>query len=227
MRSYTGLDESTYYLLEIPDDIAPMQIAQQDAVMLALENSQVAIEMERKLLEAERFSSKTKKETGFNANLALKYGLTDVANNFTEAYTDVQDLQTFSFGFTMPVVDWGRQKAKRMTAEADLKLVQYSIVQEKENLKQQIVTVIRRFEMIQELVEYTRTADNISSSRFEIAKKRYLHGDIDITALNIARDEKDQGKQDFIQALRGYWESYFQIRILTLYDFENNQKLDI
>jgi len=52
-----------------------------------------------------------------------------------------------------------------------------------------------------------------------------LEQNISLTEYNIALEEKDRAKQDFIMALRDYWLTYYSIRILTLYDFENNQQL--
>lgn len=227
LRSYAGLDQNLAYRLTLPKNISAFVVDIYEASKLALTNSQVSTELNRKLLEAQENSMKSKKESGLNANLQLNYGVSNVGDNISDSYTNLQELQTFSLGFTMPIVDWGRQKAKRKTADAELKLAQFTISQEEENLKQQIVSVIEQFEMLQELVDYTQSADVISQSRFDIATKRFMLGDIDITDLNIARDEKDQGKQDYIRALRNYWESYYLIRKLTLYDFENNKKLTI
>ncbi|WP_109831828.1 TolC family protein [Reichenbachiella versicolor] len=227
LRSYAGLGESNGFVLSLPEEYNIFEVNVEDARSMAMTNSQIAVELNRRLLEAQQNSSKSKKESGLNANLSVKYGVTNVGDNIGDAYSNVQDLQTVSLGFSMPIIDWGRQKAKRKSADAQLKLTQFSIVQEEENLKQQVVAVIEQFEMLQELVEYTRSADKISQNRFDIATKRFMLGDIDITDLNIARDEKDQGKQDYIRALRSYWESYYLIRKLTLYDFENNRKLTI
>ena len=43
--------------------------------------------------------------------------------------------------------------------------------------------------------------------------------------MNIALEEKDNARQDYIVALRDYWLTYYSIRILTLFDFKNNQQL--
>jgi hypothetical protein len=46
-----------------------------------------------------------------------------------------------------------------------------------------------------------------------------LIGKIDITNLNIALTEKDNAKRSYLEALRTYWSSYFNLRRLTLFDF--------
>jgi outer membrane protein TolC len=50
-------------------------------------------------------------------------------------------------------------------------------------------------------------------------------GRITIDNLYIAQSEKDQALQGFVQALRAYWVAYYQLRKLTLYDFERKEPI--
>ena len=74
--------------------------------------------------------------------------------------------------------------------------------------------------MLKEQVKITRLADDIAQRRYNITKNRYLIGKIAITDMNIALTEKDEAKQRYIQSLRDFWIAYFNLRRLTLYDFE-------
>ena len=40
--------------------------------------------------------------------------------------------------------------------------------------------------------------------------------------LFIAQVEKDQALENYVQALRGYWDAFYRLRRLTLYDFVRN-----
>jgi outer membrane protein TolC len=50
-------------------------------------------------------------------------------------------------------------------------------------------------------------------------------GRIGIDNLYIAQNEKDQAKTQYVQALRQYWQAYYQLRRLTLYDFETGRPI--
>jgi outer membrane protein TolC len=62
-------------------------------------------------------------------------------------------------------------------------------------------------------------ADTVAQKRFEVAYNRYGIGRISIDNLFIAQREKDQARQQYVQALRGYWDAYYRLRQVTLYDF--------
>ena len=48
---------------------------------------------------------------------------------------------------------------------------------------------------------------------------------IDIETLSLAQKEKESARSAYMEALRIYWQSYFEIRKITLFDFETNQPL--
>jgi outer membrane protein TolC len=68
-------------------------------------------------------------------------------------------------------------------------------------------------------------ADTIAQRRYDITVQRYLIGKISIVDLNIANQEKDQARQDYIASLRNYWNSWLELRRKTLYDFENGKTI--
>jgi outer membrane protein TolC len=41
----------------------------------------------------------------------------------------------------------------------------------------------------------------------------------------VAQNEKDQALNQFVQALRGYWQAYYRLRRLTLFDFATGQAI--
>ncbi|MEB3323538.1 MAG: TolC family protein, partial [Synechococcaceae cyanobacterium] len=55
-----------------------------------------------------------------------------------------------------------------------------------------------------------------------VAYNRYVIGRISIDNLYIAQREKDQAKAQYVQALYGYWRAYYDLRRVTLYDFEQD-----
>jgi outer membrane protein TolC len=65
----------------------------------------------------------------------------------------------------------------------------------------------------------------VAEAGYNIALKKYQNGNLSITDLNIALQERDQSRRDYILALSQFWDAYYNIRRLTLYDFESGQTL--
>ncbi len=76
-------------------------------------------------------------------------------------------------------------------------------------------------------VKIAAKADTVAQKSYNITKARYMIGKISVTDLNIAQTESDNSKSSYIDALRTYWNFYYQIRKLTLFDFEHNRPIKV
>ena len=50
--------------------------------------------------------------------------------------------------------------------------------------------------------------------------RSHSEGNVTITDLGIAQQEKDKNRRSYVESLRDYWMAYYELRELTLYDFE-------
>ncbi len=227
LSSFTGIQDIATSTLSLPENISAFPINDSLAIEKAMENSRRSVEFKRSILEARREAEKAKRESGLNADLIISYGTTNAAVALQDIYNNPRPMRSVNLGLSIPILDWGRAKAKRETASANMKLVEYTVRQDEINMRDQIISGIEYFRVLTDLIEYTREADRTAAERFEIARQRYIAEDISLTEYNIALEEKDRAKQDYITALKDYWLTYYTIRILTLYDFENNEQLKI
>ena len=69
-------------------------------------------------------------------------------------------------------------------------------------------------------------ADTIAQKRYEVTKQRFLIGKIDVLDLNVALEEKDVARSQYVQALRNYWDYFYSLRTLTLYNWITDRKLE-
>jgi len=75
-------------------------------------------------------------------------------------------------------------------------------------------------------LEIAQEADVIAEKRYKTSIETFMIGKINILDLNDAQQSKDEAKQKHIQELYDYWNYYYNIRSVTLYDFINDQTLD-
>ena len=64
--------------------------------------------MKRRKLEAESNVAQAKANAGLKADLYLRFGLTQTAENFSSTYRHPLDQQAVSIGITLPILDWGK-----------------------------------------------------------------------------------------------------------------------
>ncbi|MCK5702342.1 MAG: TolC family protein [Cyclobacteriaceae bacterium] len=224
LRTWAGLTDIENLQLFLPEEIPLFIVDEEVALVHAKANRSETISFERRKLEADADIAQAKGDTGPQADLFARFGLTNRTDrnaSVGDLYKNPENQQIVQMGFEIPIMDWGRRKSRVKTAEANQKFVQYTVDQDIINFDEEVLTQVRQFEMLKEQVRITRVADDIAQRRYNITKNRYLIGKIAITDMNIALTEKDEAKSRYIQSLEDYWLSYFTLRQLTLYDFEN------
>ncbi|SEN91175.1 Outer membrane efflux protein [Chitinophaga rupis] len=219
LKTFIGQTDSNRVEVRIPFDIPSFEVDENTAIEKALKNRPDPVSFRRQLIEAQRDVVKAIRDNRLNVNIYGTFGLTSRSDDLKRLYTDPRDQQTLKIGLLVPVLDWGRAKARIKTAEANRKLTEYSIEQERVTFRQEIITQIRQFHTIRTQLILTREADSTAQQRYNISKQSYLVGNMPVTDLNIAMQEKDKAKQEYIEAIRNFWVSYYSIRLLTLYDF--------
>ena len=218
LRIYLGLKNDEEFELVLPETVPLLEPNLDEALRYAKLNRAAYVSFERRRLEAESEVARAKGGR-LATTLVASYGLNNAGLVVGDLYNNPQQQQQFNVGFNIPVLNWGRNKATMQTAYANKKLNDYTIAQDEVNAEQEIITQVRQFELLRLQIEITKKSDQVARERYNVAQNRYLIGKIDITNLNIALTEKDNAKRSYLEALRTYWSSYFNLRRLTLFDF--------
>jgi outer membrane protein TolC len=225
LRSFLGFNESIKLELILPAEIPELEVDVNKAVEQARENNPELLNLERQLLEAAQSVAEARSEKGLNASLFALYGLTQTADEFSGAYKDPLSQQRVSIGIELPIVEWGLGRGRYKMAQSQQEVVRTQVQQSQVDFEQNIFLNVNQFNLQDDQVVIAAKADTIAQKRYDVTKQRFLIGKIDVLDLNVADSEKDVAKRGYITALRNYWTAFYNVRRLTLYDFENNRLL--
>lgn len=224
LRSYIGIKDGEDFSLVLPEDVPLFDLTVDDALHYAKKNRADYIAFERRRIEGEASVAQAKGQR-YQASITASYGLNNSGLLLSDLYRSPSQQQFGTLSFNIPIVDWGRRRSMMQTAYANKRLNDFTIAQDEVNFEQEIITQARQFELLRLQIEITKKSDQVAQERYNVAQNRYLIGKIDITNLGIALTEKDAAKRGYINALKSFWTSYFNLRALTLYDFASGQEL--
>jgi outer membrane protein len=225
LKSYIGLSQDQKIELRMPLNISLYEINLGKALEEAKANRKEGSEYERRLIEADRDLINAKRSNGLSATLSGSYGMSNSAETMGGIYHQPEKQQTLRLGLSIPILDWGQSSSYVKLAESQRDLVLYDVQKDKEGFERSVVVQVEQFGLMKDQLITAKEADKVSESGYQIALKQFQNGETTITDLNIALSERDNAKRDYIRALETYWEAYYNLRILTLYDFETNQKI--
>jgi len=225
LRNYLGIKEVVTFDLTPPDELPTFIVDAAKALEEAKKNRSKSVELTRRLMEAEMRLARAKSQSGLNASVTGLIGLSQTAESLDGVYKNPLDREEVAVRLNIPIADWGKAKARRAIAKANQEFITMDVEQERINFEREVLLHVQQFDMVKNQVQLAFRAFEIAEKREDITRKRYLIGKIEVIDLNLAIREKNEALAAYMRSLRAYWTSYYQLRSLTLYDFENGKTL--
>ncbi len=225
LNSFLMMDKQTRINCIVPSKIPTLQIRADEALDQALKNNPDILDQEQQILEQKREVARAKSESGLNTSLFAVYGLNGSSENFDMVYDQPDQSQRLRIGVNIPLVDWGRRKGRLMMAESNREVVNARVRQSRIDFEQNIFQSVMEFNLQAEQVRNAAKADTVAQKGYEVTFQRFLIGKVDVIKLNIARNDRESARKAYINAVKTYWNYYYRLRMLALYDFVTSKNL--
>jgi hypothetical protein len=226
LRSFLGFNEMANIELDVPKSVPDTEIDYGRALQEANENNPEILQMQRQLIEAQQSVSLARSQKGLQANLFALYGLSKNADDLGGVYANPKDQQRLRLGFEVPILDWGQGRGKYRMAQSAEEVTKTNVLQAQTDFEQQVFLQVMQFNLQDDQLVIASKADTIAQKRYEVTKQRFLIGKIDVLDLNVALEEKDVARRQYVQTLRDYWDYFYSLRSLTLYNWITDKKLE-
>ena len=225
LRNFLGIRQPNFFKLEAPEDIPDFLVNLDEALNFARANRSDMVAFQRRLSEADQNVAAAKANSGLQLDLVGVFSLSQTSEKFSDAFKDPLDNETLRLGFQVPIADWGKARARLETACSNRELERMNVEQEQVKFEQDIILKVKQFDLIRSQVSLSKRAYEISQKREQMTRNRYFIGKIGVTDLNIAISEKESARRGYMDALREFWLAHYDLRQITLYDFERNISL--
>ena len=192
---------------------------------MALKNNPDILDQEQQMLEQNQDVAQARSESGLNTTLYAVYGLNQSAQDIHVVYDKPNQSQRVQVGLNIPLVDWGRRKGKLMMAESNREVVNARVSQARIDFEQNIFQSVMEFNLQSEQVRNAAKADTVAQKGYDVTFQRFLIGKVDVIKLNIARNDRESARNGYINAVKTYWNYFYRLRMLTLYDFVKREML--
>lgn len=225
LKSYIGLEQNRDLELLIPLDISLFEIDPGLALSKAKENRKETSYFQRRLINADRELAEAKNNTGLSATLRGSFGLSNSADDLLGVYDNPEKDRTLRVSLSVPILDWGNSASTVKMAESDRELTIFDVNKDIEEFDREVIVQVEQFSLLKDQLKTATEADRVAGNGYQIALKKFQNGELSITDLNIALQEREKAKRDYISSIRAYWVAYYKLRIFTLYDFEQNHNI--
>ena len=140
-------------------------------------------------------------------------------------YKEPEKDRVLQISLSIPILDWGRSASTVKLAESERELTIYDVNKDREEFDREIIVQVEQFSLLKDQLRTAEEADKVAENGYNIALKKFQNGELSITDLNIALQERETAKRDYITSIRNYWVAHYRLRMLTLYDFEKGHNI--
>lgn len=225
LRAFLALGEQDIIEPVIPESAPSLRMNYQVILGKAQENNSFAKNILRRQLEAD-YDVATAKGNRRSINLFASVGYSGKDKTLGTSYQNLNNNSVVEVGLSIPILDWGKRKGKVKVAESNRQVVLSKIRQEQLNFNQNIFLLVENFNNQAAQLKIAEEADQIAQQRYKTSIETFMIGKINILDLNDAQQSKDDARQKHIEELYYYWNYFYNIRSVTLYDFQKDQTLD-
>lgn len=215
-----SLHEDIKVTVEI--DVSPLSIDLLQAVQSGL-NSRMEIrqrEIDIKLAELQMIQTKSLNE--FRGDISLSVGIIGDHQRFENIYDNPTQNPRVSVSLAVPIFDWGEKKARVRAQQVAQTLAKL----EEENLKIDIELEVRqtwrRLENLRTQIDIAEKSVRNAQLTYDINLTRYREGDLTGMEISQFQTQLSNRRMAYSQALINYKIELLNLKILTLYDFEND-----
>lgn len=215
-----ALDEDVMVLPNT--EIATVSVNTNDAVKYALEQ-RMEIRQKQITLEENLFSIiQAKAENEFKGSISARVGMDALSGNVNSMYNKPTDNERIGISFNIPIFDWGARKARVKSSELALESTKIDITELDKEITINVRQICRNLPTLVSQINIKRKSIENAEWTYEINLEKYRNGNLTGMELQQYQTQLTQAKQAYTNAIISYKLELLNLKIQTLWDFENN-----
>lgn len=218
-----GIDLTEEIAVEVDINFVTREVDLNKAILYGLENRmelrQRAMDIERSQFELIR----TKSLNEFKGAVSLSLGVFGDNERAPDIYAVPAVNPRIAISFKIPIFDWGENRARMDAANASLEIEKIDLEVEKNAIIIDIRKVYRNLQNLENQILIAEQNVKNAELTYDINLERYKNGDLTSIDLNRFQSQLSEKKSTLADALINYKVELLNLKILSLYDFENQQ----
>ena len=221
-KQYIGMDILEEIAVMADVQALPVEVDPKKAIEYGL-NSRMEIRQREIEIENSQFQLiRTRGMNEFKGDLNLSIGIIGDDEKLNNIYDNPTNNPRVSLDFNIPLWDWGEKKSRMKAQEAVVKTQELGLEEQKTQIVIDIRQVYRNLQNQLNQIDIAKQSEKNAQLTYEINLERYANGDLTSMDLNLFQTQLSEKKMAYAQALIDYKIELLNLKIQTLFDFENN-----
>jgi outer membrane protein len=218
-----GVDLTEQIAVEVDINFVTRKVDLNQALQYGLDNRmelrQRAIDIERSKFELIR----TKALNEFKGAVALSLAVFGDNERAPEIYESPAVNPRMAISFSIPIFDWGENRARMDATNTSLEIKKVDLDVEKNNIIISIRKVYRNLQNLENQITIAEQNVKNATLTYDLNLERYKNGDLTSIDLNRFQSQLSEKKSALADALINYKMELLNLKIQSLYNFETQE----
>jgi outer membrane protein TolC len=223
LKLYLGMD--LYKDFSILADVAvnPVPVDLEKAIETGL-GSRMELRQREIDIQSSQFELiRTKSMNEFRGDVNLRLGISGDNPSLDKIFDAPTNSPSVAVSFNIPLFDWGEKKARIAAQEAVVESQKLNLSDEQNQIIISIRQTYRNLQNQLTQIEIARQNQTNAQLTYEINLERYENGDLTGMDLSLFQNQLSGAKISYNQSLINYKIELLNLKIQSLYDFQNNE----
>jgi outer membrane protein TolC len=225
LKLYLGMDLYTDFSILADVSANPVPVDLEKAIETGLA-SRMELRQREIDIESSQFDLiRTKSLNEFRGDVNLRLGISGDNRNLDQIFDAPTNSPSVGVSFNIPLFDWGEKKARIAAQEAAIESQKLNYTDEQNQI---IIGIRQAYRNLQNQLNQIAIAEQSQTNAeltYEINLERYENGDLTGMDLNLYQTQLSERKIAYAQALINYKIELLNLKIQSLFDFENNEPI--
>lgn len=165
--------------------------------------------------------------TGFSdPKLPLDTGTHDLFDSSWDDLNRRPGNRGVTLTFSLPIWDWGVNKAQVASSRADLRRSELRLDEEKKTIINSITDAVRRVRTAESRLNVLQKSQEVAQRTYNISLERFNNGEITSQDLALDNESLSDAKLAFLGSYISYQLAVGDLKRKTMWDFETNQPIE-
>jgi len=219
-----ALSEDIVVIADI-EDVRPLLVNPDQAIQRGLGSRMELRQREIAIEEGELNMIQVKARDEFSGNVSLSLGIIGDNERFANMYDNPTSSPRIAISLSIPIFDWGARKARVNAQKASQIIAALNYEDETVNIELEIRQTLRGFNNLYNQIQISEKRLINAQSSYDLSVIKYREGDITGMDMNLSQTQLSNAKASLMQARINYKTQLLNLKIGTLYDFENDKAI--
>lgn len=221
-RQYIGMSLSEEFDIQSNVEFTEVLVDMDKAIQNGLATRMELRQREININNSQDQLTQAKATNEFAGNVDLSVGLFGEDPELPNVYDKPTRSPQVMVTFNIPIWDWGERKSRIKAAEAAIRIEEINLEAERTNVELAIRQTFRSLQNLSMQIEIARQNEKNAQLTYEINLERYRNGDLTSMDLSRYQNQLSEKKMGLANSLISYKLELLNMKIQSLWDFENN-----